>query len=194
MIKVSIIRGQQTAGSNCSTKRKSKSGAPVEDEVMDYINKGRKLVSRGISSPDIIAERLGVPEELLGAVIYGLSYGVRTRGFREHMLTLKNTRSEATIAAGMSFADIAIAAVKAEMSHFEFDYDAERTSKDDDDQIIVSIYIDDDNDDRVVADVESALKGGISAALPSAEYEVDTVTEGGETTLFIVAFNGTPEE
>lgn len=194
MVKINIIRGQQTAGSDCSTKRKSKSGASVEDEVMDYINKGRKLVSRGISSPDIIAERLGVPEELWGAVIYGLSHGVRTRGFRERMLILKNTRAEATIAAGMSFADIAIAAVKAEMSHFEFDYDAERTSKDDDDQIIVSIYIDDDNDDRVVADVESALKGGISSALPSAEYEVDTATEDDGTTLFIVAFNGTPEE
>ena len=129
MVKINIIRGQQTAGPGCSTKRKSESsGVSIED------------------------------------------------------------------AAGKSFADIAIAAVKAEMSHFEIDYDAERTSKDDDDQIIVSIYIDDDNGDRVAADVESALKGGISAHLPSAEYEVDTVTEDGETTLFIVAFNGTPEE
>ena len=194
MVKINIIRSQQTAGSACSTKRKSKSsGVSVEDEVMDYINKGRKLFNKGIVRPDIIAERLGVPEELWDAVIYGLSHGVRTQGFRERMLILKNTREEATIAAGMSFADTAIAAVKAEMLHFEIGYDAERTSKDDDDQIIVSIYID-DNGDRVAADVESALKGGISAHLPTAEYEVDTVTEDGETTLFIVAFNGTPEE
>ena len=130
MVKINIIRGQQTAGPGCSTKRKSESsGVSIED------------------------------------------------------------------AAGKSFADIAIAAVKAEMSHFEIDYDAERTSKDDDDQIIVSIYIgDDDNGDRVADEVADALKGGISAHLPSAEYEVDTVTEDDGMTLFIVAFNVTPEE